>query len=258
MHFPSIDPVFLRLGPIQFRWYGLMYMIAFVVSFFFLRAEARRKKLPLSTDDIADLLFYGAGGVILGGRIGYVLFYDLANYLAHPLQILAIWQGGMSFHGGMLGVITAFHIYSRKKQLPFFALNDMVAQCAPIGLGLGRIGNFINGELYGRVTDLPWGIVFPGAGPLPRHPSQLYECLLEGVLLFFIVRFAARRIPVDGIATWTACAGYGLFRFIVEFVRQPDPQIGFIMQFFSMGQMLSLPMFLLGSLMVLRLSRRNP
>jgi len=253
MQFPVIDPVFLHLGPLQFRWYGLMYLLTFVITFFFLKAESRRKGLKLTTDDISDLVFYGAAGVILGGRTGYVLFYNLSYYLDNPLHVFAIWEGGMSFHGGMLGVIVAFWLYARKQRMPFFALNDMVAQCAPIGLGLGRIGNFINGELYGRATDVPWGVVFPGGGPLPRHPSQLYEALLEGLLLFFIVRLAARRTSIDGVATWTACAGYGLFRFVVEFFRQPDAQIGFLMGIFSMGQLLSLPMFLLGSFMVYQL-----
>lgn len=255
MKFHEIDPVFFRLGPLQFRWYGLMYVLTFILSYFFLLAESRRKKLALTTDDISDLVFFGAAGVILGGRIGYILFYDLSQYIAHPMQIVAIWQGGMSFHGGMLGVITAFFIYARKKNIPFLVLNDMVAQCAPIGLGLGRIGNFINGELYGRTTDVPWGIVFPGAGMLPRHPSQLYEAILEGFLLFFIVRFAARSSTANGVATWTACAGYGLFRFIVEFFRQPDSQIGFLFNFFSMGQLLSLPMFLIGCFMLFKITR---
>jgi phosphatidylglycerol---prolipoprotein diacylglyceryl transferase len=255
MKFPEIDPVFLSIGPLKFRWYGLMYVITFVVAYFFLLAESRRKKLNLNSDDISDLIFYGAAGVILGGRLGYILFYDLSQYLAHPLEIFAIWQGGMSFHGGMLGVITAFYLYARKKNIPFFVLNDMVAQCAPIGLGLGRVGNFINGELYGRVTEVSWGVIFPGGGPFPRHPSQLYEAFLEGILLFIIVRIAALKTASPGIATWTACAGYGLFRFIVEFFRQPDAQIGFLFGIFSMGQMLSLPMFLVGSLMLVKIAR---
>ncbi|MBI2353631.1 MAG: prolipoprotein diacylglyceryl transferase [Deltaproteobacteria bacterium] len=258
MQFPNIDPVFLKIGPLQFRWYGLMYVISFVVAYLFLRAESRRKQLPLTSDDIADLVFYGAMGVVLGGRLGYILFYNLGFYLANPLKVFAVWEGGMSFHGGTLGVVAAFILYARRKKIPIVALTDMVAQCAPIGLGLGRIGNFINGELYGRETDAPWGIVFPGGGGVPRHPSQLYEALLEGLVLFVIVRFAARRTSTAGVPTWTACAGYGLFRFIVEFFRQPDAQLGTFLGLFSMGQFLSLPMFLLGAFMVLRLLRKRP
>ncbi|KAB0671033.1 prolipoprotein diacylglyceryl transferase [Oryzomonas sagensis] len=256
MQFPHIDPVFLSIGPLQFRWYGLMYVLAFAATYFLLRSEVRRKQYPLTKDDVADLVFYGAMGVVLGGRLGYILFYDLKVYLADPLQVFAVWKGGMSFHGGFLGVILSFVLFARRKNISFWALIDMAAQCAPIGLGLGRIGNFINGELYGRQTDVPWGMVFPGGGELPRHPSQLYEAFLEGLVLFFIVRIMSRRSDVTGIPAWTFCAGYGLFRFIVELFRQPDAQIGFFFNFFSMGQLLSLPMFLVGSFMVFRLSRR--
>lgn len=256
MQFPHIDPVFLRIGPLQFRWYGLMYILGFIATYFILRAESVRKRLPLTRDDVADLVFYGAMGVVLGGRLGYILFYNLAFYLANPLRVFAVWEGGMSFHGGFLGVILAFVLYSRRKKVPFWALIDMAAQCAPVGLGLGRLGNFINGELYGRPTDAPWGMVFPGGGDLPRHPSQLYEAFLEGLILFFIVRFAGRRSTHTGVAAWAFVAGYGLFRFIVEFFRQPDAQLGLFLGLFSMGQFLSFPMFLVGSYMVVRLSGR--
>jgi phosphatidylglycerol:prolipoprotein diacylglycerol transferase len=256
MQFPTIDPVFLSIGPLQFRWYGLMYILGFVATYFILRSEARRKQLPLTHDDVADLVFFGAMGVVLGGRFGYILFYNLGFYLENPLRIFAVWEGGMSFHGGFLGVILAFVLYARRKQIPFFTLIDMAALCAPVGLGLGRIGNFINAELYGRTTNVPWGIVFPGGGSTPRHPSQLYEAFLEGLLLFFIVRTASRTSSATGIAGWTFVAGYGLFRFIVEFFREPDAQMGtFLGGFFSMGQLLSLPMFLLGSAMVVRIWR---
>ncbi|MBT1073014.1 prolipoprotein diacylglyceryl transferase [Pelotalea chapellei] len=257
MQFPQIDPVFLRIGPLQFRWYGLMYVLSFIFTYFFLRTESRRKKLPLSTDDISDLVFYGAMGVVLGGRLGYILFYNLGFYLTHPLRVFAVWEGGMSFHGGMLGVCAAIFLYARRKKLSFFSVMDMVAQCAPVGLGLGRIGNFINAELYGRQTDVPWGIVFPGTGGVARHPSQLYEAFLEGIALFVIVRLAARKSNVDGIASWSLIAGYGLFRFIVEFFREPDAQLGMVVGIFSMGQLLSLPMFLLGSIMVYIFYKRH-
>lgn len=257
MQFPHIDPVFLRIGPLQFRWYGLMYVLSFIATYFILSSETRRKKLPLTKDDVADLIFYGAMGVVLGGRLGYILFYNFSFYLANPLKVFAVWEGGMSFHGGFLGVITAFLIYSRRKNIPFFTLIDMAALCAPVGLGLGRIGNFINGELYGRQTDVPWGIIFPGGGGVPRHPSQLYEAFLEGLLLFLIVRFASRKSSATGVPAWTFVAGYGLFRFIVEFFRQPDAQLGLYWGLFSMGQFLSFPMFLLGSFMVFKLSRNS-
>jgi phosphatidylglycerol---prolipoprotein diacylglyceryl transferase len=257
MRFPHINPVFLSIGPLQFRWYGLMYVLGFVATYFILRSEVSRKQLPLTRDDVADLVFFGAMGVVLGGRLGYILFYDLGVYLADPLQIFAVWKGGMSFHGGFMGVILSFVLFARRKKIPFWMLIDMAAQCAPVGLGLGRIGNFINGELYGRPTDVPWGMIFPGGGELPRHPSQIYEAFLEGLVLFFIVRIMARRSDVTGIPAWTFCAGYGLFRFIVEFFRQPDAQIGTFLDFFSMGQLLSLPMFLVGSFMIFMLYRRK-
>jgi phosphatidylglycerol:prolipoprotein diacylglycerol transferase len=257
MPFPPLDPVLLHIGPLQLRWYGLMYVLSFIITYFILRSETRRKQVPLTSEDLADLVFYGAMGVVLGGRLGYILFYKLGFYLSHPLQVFAVWEGGMSFHGGFLGVVLAFVLFSRRKKISFFTLIDMAAQCAPVGLGLGRIGNFINGELYGRQTDVPWGIIFPGGGELPRHPSQLYEALLEGLLLFLIVRLAARRSTITGVPAWTFCAGYGLFRFIVEFFRQPDEHIGFLLNTFSMGQLLSFPMFILGSLMVYRLTRNS-
>ncbi len=255
MQFPHIDPVFLSIGPLQFRWYGLMYVLAFAATYLIIRSETSRRHLPLTKDDVADLVFQGALGVVLGGRLGYILFYKFAYYLSHPLQVFSVWEGGMSFHGGFLGVIIAVLLFARRKGIPFFTLIDIAAICAPVGLGLGRIGNFINAELYGRQTDLPWGIIFPGGGGVPRHPSQLYEAILEGLLLFLIVRTVSRRTAVTGVTGWTFVAGYGLFRFLVEFARQPDDHLGFIVSFFSMGQLLSLPMFLLGSFMAFRLIR---
>lgn len=257
MQFPHIDPVFLNIGPLQFRWYGLMYVLSFIATYFIIRSEVRRRQLPLTKDDVADLVFYGAMGVVLGGRTGYILFYNLGFYLAHPLKLFAVWEGGMSFHGGFLGVVLAFWLYGRRKKIPFLALTDLAALCAPVGLGLGRIGNFINGELYGRPTDAAWGIIFPGSDGVPRHPSQLYEAFLEGVVLFFIVRFVSKRTTANGVTTFAACAGYGLFRFSVEFFRQPDAQIGLFFGLFSMGQLLSLPMFLLGSFLAVWFSRRS-
>ena len=257
MPFPHIDPVFLSIGPLQFRWYGLMYVISFIATYFIIRSEVTRKQLSLTKDDVADLVFYGAMGVVLGGRTGYILFYNLGYYLANPLKLFAVWEGGMSFHGGFLGVLIAFLLYARRKKIPYLTLIDMAALCAPVGLGLGRIGNFINGELYGRATDSAWGIIFPGSDGLPRHPSQLYEAFLEGLVLFFIVRFVSRKTTISGLATCSAIAGYGLFRFIVEFFRQPDAHIGLLLGFLSMGQLLSLPMFIVGLCAALLLIRRQ-
>lgn len=257
MQFPHIDPVFLSIGPLQFRWYGLMYVLSFVATYFIICSEVLRKKLPLTKDDVADLVFYGALGVVLGGRAGYILFYNPGFYLENPLKLLAVWEGGMSFHGGFLGVMLTFLLYARRKKIPFLALIDIAALCAPVGLGLGRIGNFINGELYGRITTAPWGIIFPDSDGSSRHPSQLYEAFLEGLVLFFIVRFVSRKTTVSGVTTCAAIAGYGLFRFIVEFYRQPDSQIGLFYGLFSMGQLLSLPMFIIGITAALLLSRRK-
>ena len=251
MQFPTIDPVFLRIGPLAFRWYGLMYIIGFVASYFIISSGARRKEIPLSRDDMADLIFTVALGIICGGRLGYVLFYNLSFYLEHPLKAFAVWEGGMSFHGGVTGAILAGWWYVRKKRLPFFRMADIASMAGPVGLFCGRIGNFINGELYGRVTNVSWGMVFPGGGPQLRHPSQLYEAFLEGPLLLLIVWLTFRRSPPDGVVFWSFIAGYGLFRFFVELFREPDTQIGLLFGTVSMGQLLSLPMFLLGLAMIL-------
>lgn len=258
MQFPAIDPVFLQLGPLQFRWYGLMYVIGFVAAYFIIRNEARRRSLKLDSEAVADLIFCLAIGVVVGGRLGYVLFYDLAAYLAQPLKIFAIWQGGMSFHGGLLGVAVAGLWYARRFEVPYLQLADLAALATPVGLGLGRIGNFINGELFGRPTSMPWGMIFPGGGPLPRHPSQLYEAFLEGLVLYFVVRFLARRFTATGTAMAAFLGGYGLFRFIVELFRQPDTQLGVFWGFFSMGQLLSLPLFLAGALLLVWLNKKKP
>ena len=257
MQFPHIDPVFLSIGPLQFRWYGLMYVLSFIATYFIISSEITRKKLPLTKDDVADLVFYGAMGVVLGGRIGYILFYNPGFYINNPLKLFAVWEGGMSFHGGFLGVMLAFLLYARRRKIPFLTLIDMAALCAPVGLGLGRIGNFINGELYGRATGSPWGIIFPGSDGVPRHPSQLYEAFLEGLVLFFIVLFVSKKTRVSGVTTCSAIAGYGLFRFIVEFFRQPDAQMGLFFGLFSMGQLLSLPMLIIGVFAAVMLSRRQ-
>lgn len=250
MQFPKIDPVFLRLGPLEFRWYGLMYILGFIAAYFILRTGVKRKHMTLSKDDVADLVFAVAIGVILGGRTGYVLFYNLSEYIAHPLEIFAIWHGGMSFHGGLIGAILGGLFFARKKRITFFLLADICILAAPIGLGLGRIGNFINGELYGRVTNVPWGMVFPSGGALPRHPSQLYEAFLEGPVTFVILWLLDRKARPAGVIFWSFIALYGLFRFLIEFFREPDSQLGYVVGSFSMGQLLSLPMVLLGVSMI--------
>ena len=254
MHYPHIDPVFFRLGALEFRWYGLMYIIGFVAAYCIINAEVQRRKLPLSKDDVADLIFAVALGVILGGRTGYVLFYNLAEYAAHPLKVFAVWEGGMSFHGGLTGACLGGFWFARKKKIACITVADLCFLTAPIGLGLGRIGNFINGELYGRVTDVPWGMVFPDprAGNLPRHPSQLYEAFLEGPVIFFILRVLGRRECPAGVISWAFITLYGIFRFFVEFFREPDIQLGFVVGRFSMGQLLSFPMALVGAIMVWR------
>ena len=256
--YPNIDPVFLRLGPVQLRWYGLMYMLSFIIGFFVLRRYAKYKKLNMSTDDLYDLLFYLILGVMIGGRLGYVLFYDLNSYLRDPLSIFAIWQGGMSFHGGFIGMVLAALWISRRKHWNFWDIADLGSAVAPIGLGLGRIGNFINGELYGRPTNVAWAMVFPEGGNMPRHPSQLYEALLEGLLLFLILRWFFKKNFYRGTVFWALIAFYGLFRFLAEFVREPDVQIGFDLGPFTRGQLLSFPMLVVGTAMMIIYARRNP
>jgi len=257
MTYPHIDPVFLRLGPLEFRWYGLMYICGFLAAYYIILAGVKRKGLPLVKDDIADLIFTVAVGVILGGRLGYILFYNLSYYLSHPMKFFAVWEGGMSFHGGLTGAVLAALYFIRKHKVRFYPLADIGFLAAPVGLGLGRVGNFINGELYGRVTDLPWGVVFPGGGNLPRHPSQLYEAFLEGPVMFLVLFVVSRKVKREGVVVWSFIALYGLFRFLVEYVREPDEQIGYLFGVFSMGQMLSLPMFLLGAAMVVQRCRRG-
>ena len=256
--YPHIDPVFLRIGPLSLRWYGLMYALSFIFAYFFIMKTAIRKKVRVTQQEVSDLLFYAALGVILGGRLGYVLFYNPVFYLTHPTRILAVWEGGMSFHGGLLGAIIAGFLFCKKQRYPFYEWADISVISVPVGLGLGRIGNFINGELFGRPTDLPWCMVFPEGGEACRHPSQLYQAALEGGAIFFILWFLSTRNLAKGSLFWCLILFYGLFRFLVEFVREPDAHIGFLFGFFSMGQLLSLPMFVLGAVMFWFLNRHNP
>lgn len=246
MKFPEIDPVIVQIGPLAIRWYGLMYLIGFAAAYVLIRHLAGLRKLPLDGDGASDLLFQGVIGVVIGGRLGYVLFYNPGWYLAHPLDIFAVWQGGMSFHGGLLGVVVAILLFCRRHSLPLLLTGDVVVASATIGLGCGRLGNFINGELWGRVTDLPWGIVFPGAGPLPRHPSQLYQAFLEGALLFAVLYLMHRRKMKAGVPFFSFFVLYGLFRLLAEQFRQPDAHLGYLWAGATMGQLLSVPMVLFG------------
>ncbi len=253
--YPHINPEIVRIGPVAIRWYGLMYAAGFAASYVLVKyqlkkikqgstpggkAKGRREAVKEIPDNFLDAVYtYLIVGLILGARIGYVLFYDLSNYVKNPFEIIAVWHGGMSFHGGMIGSLLAGYLCCRKYSVDFWKAADLIIITAPIGLGLGRLGNFINGELFGRVTDVPWAMVFPEGGPLPRHPSQLYEFSLEGVLLFTILWLLKNRKHMPGTMTATFLMLYGLFRFIAEFFRQPDVQLGFIMGPFTMGQILS-------------------
>jgi phosphatidylglycerol:prolipoprotein diacylglycerol transferase len=244
--FPAIDPIIVSLGPVAIRWYGLMYLVGLGFAYFLAMREVKAKRSPFSAQQVSDLIFYGFMGAVLGGRIGYVLFYQFDLFLKDPLYLFQIQQGGMSFHGGLLGVIFVLIMFARKTKLTLFQIGDFVAPLVPIGLGAGRFGNFLNGELWGRTTDVPWGIVFPGAGPLPRHPSQLYEFVLEGIVLFIIVFWYTRSKRAVGSAGGLFLLGYGCFRFIVEYFRQPDDHLGLLTLGMSMGQWLSLPMVFAG------------
>ncbi|MCS6997085.1 MAG: prolipoprotein diacylglyceryl transferase [Casimicrobiaceae bacterium] len=246
---PQFDPVAFSLGPIAVRWYGLMYVLAFALFLLLGRIRVRAAVLPgWRVSDLEDLLLYGVVGVVAGGRLGYCLFYKPAYYLAHPLEILAVWQGGMSFHGGLIGVILALSLYARRRHRAFLAVSDFVAPLVPLGLAAGRIGNFINGELPGRPADpsLPWAMVFPQIDALPRHPSQLYHFALEGVLLFVLLWLYARRARPLGRVSGAFLLGYGVLRFVVEYFREPDAFIGLLAFGWTMGQWLSVPMIAAG------------
>ena len=244
---PNIDPVAIALGPIKIHWYGLMYVISFLALWFFASRRAKQPDSGWSAQQVSDFVFYGALGVILGGRIGYMLFYNLSHYVSNPLDVFKIWQGGMSFHGGLIGVLLAMLYFARKTGKTFFTVADFFAPWVPIGLGLGRLGNFINQELWGRTTDVPWGMVFRDAGPLPRHPSQLYQAALEGLALFVILWLFTRKPRPTASVSGLFLICYGVFRVATEFVREPDPQLGYLaFGWLTMGQVLSVPMILFG------------
>ncbi len=255
--FPMIDPVAVAIGPIAIRWYALAYLAGIVIGYLILRRLLARPGWTLAPTSLDDLLFYVVIGIILGGRLGYVLFYNPGYYLERPLEALAIWHGGMSFHGGLVGSLVAVWLVARKHGVSPLEVADALAVAAPPGLFLGRLANFVNGELWGRPTELPWGVIFPDprAGGVPRHPSQLYEAALEGLALGLVLWWLARRPRRSGEAGLLAgvfATGYGLARVLVELVREPDPQLGYLLGGLTMGQLLSLPMIALGVALVLR------
>ena len=258
---PQFDPIALHLGPLAIRWYGLMYLLAFVLFIFVGRLRLRLPHVAArgwQAADLEDMLFAGVLGVVLGGRLGYVLFYKPGHYLAHPADILRVWEGGMSFHGGFLGVLVAMAWFAWRRRRTFLEVTDFIAPLVPLGLAAGRLGNFINGELWGRVTSGWWGMVFPQAGDgLARHPSQLYQFALEGVGLFLLLWWYGRRPRAVGAMSGMFLIGYGVFRFIAEFAREPDDFLGLLALGLSMGQWLSLPMIAAGVAMVLWANRRG-
>ena len=258
--FPTIDPVLIEIGPFAIRWYALAYIAGLLLGWRYVLRLARRPGSAVEPKQADDFLLWATLGVVLGGRLGYVLFYNPGYYLENPAQILIVWEGGMSFHGGMLGVVVALLLYARRQKLPVFALSDVVAVAAPIGLFFGRLANFINGELYGRAADVPWAMVFPtDPDSLPRHPSQLYQAALEGLLLFAALAFLAHRpnaLQHRGLLTGAFLGGYAIARTVGELFRQPDAHIGFLSGGVTMGQTLSLPMLAVGLWMIWRSRQR--
>jgi phosphatidylglycerol---prolipoprotein diacylglyceryl transferase len=261
--YPDIDPVAFSLGPLAVHWYGIMYIVAFSACWFLARYRARAGVATSSkgwTDDqLSDLVFYGALGAVLGGRVGSVVFYNFDRFISDPVWLLRVWEGGMSFHGGFLGVMLAFYLYSRRIKRNYFDVLDFIAPFAPLGLGIGRIGNFIGGELWGRPTDVSWGMVFPHVDELPRHASQLYQAFLEGVVLFAVVWwFSSKPRPRFAVAGLFGL-GYGIQRFFVEFYREPDSWLGFVaLEWLTMGQILSVPMIVAGAALMVYAYRRTP
>lgn len=256
--YPHIDPVAIAFGPLKVHWYGLMYVIGFFGGWWLALQRAKKPNSGWTPQQVSDVIFYAAMGVIIGGRLGYVLFYNLPDFLMHPLSALRLWEGGMSFHGGLLGVLIAVALYSHKAHRSFFEIGDFIAPLVPIGLGAGRIGNFINGELWGRVTTAPWGMVFPHAGPLPRHPSQLYEFLLEGIVLFTVLWIYSSKPRPRMAVSAVFLILYGTFRILIECIREPDPQYGYLaFNWLTMGQLLSFPMILFGIILFFLAQRRN-
>ena len=263
--FPAFDPVLIQIGPLAIRWYALAYIVGILGGWVYARGLIRAERLwggkaPLTVVDFDDFILWVTLGIILGGRLGYVLFYNPSYFLAHPSEIIQLWKGGMSFHGGFLGCVMAVIGFARWRGISILSLGDLVCAVAPIGLFLGRIANFINAELWGRTTDVAWAFVFPGAGPLPRHPSQLYEATLEGIVLFAalaaMMRFGA--LKRQGTILGAFCLGYGLARTICEFFREPDQQLGYLWGGATMGMLLSLPLMIVGVALIVAARRAKP
>ncbi len=254
--FPDIDPVIVHLGPLAIHWYGVGYIVGILFAWWYAKRLVTNPRLwtggigPMKQEDLDDFIVWAAVGVVIGGRTGYVLFYDLPRYLANPLDIFAVWQGGMSFHGGLLGTILAMVLFARSRGIRPWSLIDVVAAGVPVGLGLVRLANFINSELWGRPGDVPWAVVFPNGGPFPRHPSQIYEALLEGLVLFLVLRFLTHsrlKLKTPRFVGGAFVTGYGLSRIFVEFFREPDAQLGYLFGgWLTMGMVLSAPMVLFG------------
>ncbi len=269
--YPQIDPVALQLGPIAIRWYGLAYLAGILLGWRYGRRLIADEALwgergksgvvtPMTPVDFDDLLLWATIGIIVGGRLGFALFYQPGAYLSDPAAFLRVWEGGMAFHGGLIGTIAAILLFARRRDISALSLLDVAAASVPFGLFFGRLANFINGELWGRISDVPWAMVFPGAGPDPRHPSQIYEAALEGIVLFIILRILTHRfrsLRFPGLTGGVFVAGYGMARFFVEFFRQPDEQLGFIAGFMTMGMLLSLPMIVVGLAATVWALRKN-
>ena len=263
--FPAFDPVMVHLGPFAIRWYALAYITGILAGWLYARGIIRNEKLwggpaPLTVVDYDDFVLWVTLGIILGGRIGYVLFYNPAYFASHPAEIVQLWKGGMSFHGGFLGCVAAVALFSHRRGIPFLSLGDLTCAAGPIGLFLGRIANFINGELWGRVSDVPWAMVFPNGGPLPRHPSQLYEATLEGLVLFVVLALLVRAgaLKRPGTIIGAFAVGYGAARMFCELFREPDVQLGFLWRGLTMGMLLSLPLILAGIAFIWAARRRQP
>lgn len=254
----DFDPVIFSIGKIQLHWYGLMYLFAFGSAYLLGMYRAKQAHSPLNQEQVSDLIFYSILGAVIGGRLGYVLFYNFAEYMQAPWTIFAVWQGGMSFHGGLLGVCAVFWLYGRHLNKSFFTMADFAAPLVPIGLGFGRLGNFINGELWGAPSNLPWAMIFPSGGNIARHPSQLYEALLEGLLLFVIVWLYSRQPRATMSVSGLFLVGYGMFRFMIEFVRLPDKQLGYLWgDWLTMGHVLSTPMIVFGVFLLVYAQRQK-
>ncbi|SUE63160.1 prolipoprotein diacylglyceryl transferase [Roseomonas gilardii] len=253
--FPAFDPVAIQLGPFAIRWYALAYITGILLGWWMVRRLVQLAPQAATREQVDDFVTWATLGIVLGGRIGYVLFYRPGHYIEHPLEALYLWQGGMSFHGGAAGVILALYFFTRSQRLDFLGFSDRVTSVVPVGLFFGRIANFINGELWGRVTDVPWGMVFPTGGPEPRHPSQLYQASMEGVILFILLQILVHRPALrarSGFVSGAFLAGYGVARIVGELFRQPDAQLGFLFAGITMGQLLSLPMVLIGAWLMWR------